>query len=207
MMLHAHSAILEQYTTALDRKQNPVGGKSYTNYLYNAGLDKILKKCGEEAFETVIAAKNDDMNDTIGEINDVLYHVVVLLCYQGVTMDAVLDALNVRCASEGLQIDELFQRIAERRDIKDGESYTAYLFDKGLDKILKKVGEACSLLLIAGKAGDVDSIAYETADLLYHILVMMLAKNIPLEAVADEFDRRSGKKSNLKVFHTTNVNS
>lgn len=206
-MMHAQTAIQEQFEVALDRKANPAGGKSYTNYLYNAGLDKILKKCGEETFETVVAAKNDDMAETVGEINDVLYHVTVLLCHQDVTLDAVMQELNVRCATEGQEIDQLFDIVANRRDSKDGQSYTAYLFEKGLDKILKKVGEACSLLLIAGKAGDKAAIAAETADLFYHLMVMMVAKSIPMEAVADELDRRSGKTGNLKVFHTTNVNS
>ncbi|MCQ2443397.1 MAG: phosphoribosyl-ATP diphosphatase [Oscillospiraceae bacterium] len=115
--------------------------------------------------------------------------------------------LNVRCATEGQEIDQLFDVVANRRDVKDGQSYTAYLFEKGLDKILKKVGEACSLLLIAGKAGDKVALAAETADLFYHLMVMMVAKEIPMEAVAEELDRRSGKTGNLKVFHTTNVNS
>lgn len=206
-MMHAQTAIQEQFDVALDRKVNPAGGKSYTNYLYNAGLDKILKKCGEETFETAIAAKNDDMAETVGEINDVLYHVTVLLCHLDVTLDAVMKELNTRCATEGQEIDQLFDIVANRRDIKDGQSYTAYLFDKGLDKILKKVGEACALLLIAGKAEDKDAVAAETADLFYHLMVMMVAKNIPMEAVADELDRRSGKTGNLKTFHTTNVNS
>lgn len=205
--MHAQAAIQEQYDVALDRKQNPAGEKSYTNYLYNQGLDKILKKCGEETFETVVAAKNNDVGETVGEINDILYHVTVLLCQQEVSLDAVMTELNTRCAAEGKEIDELFQIVAQRRDTRDGESYTAYLFEKGLDKILKKVGEACSLLLIAGKAGEKDNIAYETADLFYHLMVMMVAKGIPMEAVADELDRRSGKTGNLKIFHTTNLNT
>lgn len=206
-MMHAQMAVQDQFNVAMDRKVNPGGEKSYTNYLYNQGLDKILKKCGEETFEAVIAAKNDDMDETVGEINDVLYHVTVLLCYQEVKLEAVMAALNTRCAAEGQELDQLYEIIAQRRDIKDGESYTAYLFEKGLDKILKKVGEACSLLLIAGKAGDQEQIAYETADLLYHLMVMMVSKDIPVEALSDELDRRSGKTGNLKTFHTTNLNT
>lgn len=201
------SALIDQYEVVLDRKLNPTGGKSYTNYLLSQGLNKILKKCGEETFETVVAAKNDDTAETVGEINDVLYHVTVLLCHLDVTLEAVMQELNVRCAAEGQEMDQLFDIVAGRRDIKDGQSYTAYLFEKGLDKILKKVGEACSLLLIAGKAQDKAAVAAETADLFYHLMVMMVAKGISMEAVADELDRRSGKTGNLKVFHTTNVNS
>ena len=83
------------------------------------------------------------------------------------------------------------------------ESYTAYLFREGLDKILKKVGEACSLLLIAGKDQDPARIAEETGDLLYHLMAMMICKGITMEDLADELDRRSGKVGNLKTFHTS----
>ena len=206
-MMHAQSGIQEQYNVALDRKLHPAGEKSYTNYLYNQGLDTILKKCGEEAFETVVAAKNDDPDEIVGEINDLLYNVTVLLCHQDVTLESVMEELNTRCAAREKEIDELFEVVLQRRDAGDGKSYTAYLFEKGLDKILKKVGEAATMLLIAGKEQDSTAIAYETADLLYHIMVMMAAKQVSMEAVADEMDRRLGKTGNLKTFHTTDLNT
>jgi len=59
------------------RKENPKEG-SYTNYLFNSGLDKILKKVGEEASEVIIASKNTDTPELIGEISDLLYHLMVL---------------------------------------------------------------------------------------------------------------------------------
>ncbi|MCC8065285.1 MAG: phosphoribosyl-ATP diphosphatase, partial [Clostridiales bacterium] len=77
----------------------------------------------------------------------------------------------------------------------------------GLDKILKKVGEACSLLLIAAKNGDGEAVAYEAADLLYHLLAMMLCKGISMDALADELERRSEKTGNLKQFRQTNLNT
>ena len=206
-MMHAQSGIQEQYNVALDRKLHPAGEKSYTNYLYDQGLDTILKKCGEEAFETVVAAKNDDPDEIVGEINDLLYNVTVLLCHQDVTLESVMEELNTRCAAREKEIDELFEVVLQRRDAGDGKSYTAYLFEKGLDKILKKVGEAATMLLIAGKEQDSTAIAYETADLLYHIMVMMAAKQVSMEAVADEMDRRLGKTGNLKTFHTTDLNT
>ena len=61
-----------------DRKINPIE-KSYTNYLLDQGVDKICKKVGEEASETIIAAKNDDKEELIGEISDLFYHVFVLM--------------------------------------------------------------------------------------------------------------------------------
>lgn len=199
------SAIEAQYQVTLARKQGG-GEKSYTCHLYRAGLDKILKKCGEETFEAVIAAKGEDKAETVGEINDVLYHVTVLLCQQEVSLTQVLEALNLRCQTQGQPVDALYQVIdARSREAvtEDGSHYTAYLFQQGLDKILKKVGEACSLLLIAGKAGDRAAMASEAANLLYHLLAMMLAKGITPADVEAELNRRSQKEGNLKQVHST----
>ena len=200
-MSRTQQAIAGQYAVALDRWRNGGGEKSYTSYLYAQGLDKILKKCGEETFEVCIAAKNDDMAETVGELNDVLYHVTVLLCYSGVSLESVMADLDRRCQSCGADIETCYSVIAARRDSNDSESYTAYLFREGLDKILKKVGEACAQLLISGKAQDGEKIAEFTGDLLYHLLVMMVCKEISVSALADELDRRSGKTGNLKQFH------
>lgn len=199
----AQQAIADQYAVAMDRRRNGGGEKSYTTYLYSQGLDKILKKCGEETFEACIAAKNDDKLETVGELNDVLYHVTVLLCYSAVPLETVMADLNRRCQAQGQGVDELMEVITRRRESDDQESYTAYLFREGLDKILKKVGEACSLLLIAGKDQDPARIAEETGDLLYHLMAMMICKGITMEDLADELDRRSGKVGNLKTFHTS----
>ena len=68
----------ELYSVITDRKANPVEG-SYTNYLFDKGIDKILKKCGEEATEITIAAKNPDAEELKYEIADYLYHLMVLM--------------------------------------------------------------------------------------------------------------------------------
>ncbi len=78
-----------------DRKQNPVDG-SYTSYLFEKGIDKIAKKAGEEAVEMVIAAKNEDKEELIGECADLLYHTLVLLREKGVTLSDVCTELNKR---------------------------------------------------------------------------------------------------------------
>jgi phosphoribosyl-ATP pyrophosphohydrolase/phosphoribosyl-AMP cyclohydrolase len=70
--------VFDVLDTIKDRKKNPVEG-SYTNYLFKKGLDKILKKIGEEATETVIAAKNKDKNELTMEISDLIYHILVLM--------------------------------------------------------------------------------------------------------------------------------
>ncbi|MCH3960973.1 MAG: phosphoribosyl-ATP diphosphatase [Solobacterium sp.] len=78
----------KQYASALERKQNPEEG-SYTTYLYNKGLEKILKKVGEESSEVIIAALSQSNEDLVGEINDLAYHVIVLMVEKGITLEDV----------------------------------------------------------------------------------------------------------------------
>jgi phosphoribosyl-ATP pyrophosphohydrolase/phosphoribosyl-AMP cyclohydrolase len=77
------------------RKENPKEG-SYTNYLFEKGLDKILKKIGEESAETIIAAKNNDKNETARETADLLYHLTVLLTAMGLKWQNVITELKNR---------------------------------------------------------------------------------------------------------------
>lgn len=85
----------EEYDIISDRKKNPKEG-SYTNYLFDKGIDKILKKVGEEATEIVIAAKNPDPEELKYEISDFLYHVMVLMVERGVTWEDVIKELADR---------------------------------------------------------------------------------------------------------------
>ena len=85
----------EVFAVILDRKENPKEG-SYTNYLFNKGIDKILKKMGEEATEIVIAAKNPNPNEIKYEISDFLYHMMVLMAERGVTWEEITDELSKR---------------------------------------------------------------------------------------------------------------
>ena len=78
-----------------DRKNNPQEG-SYTSYLFEKGIDKIAKKAGEEAVEMVIASKNEDKDELIGECADLLYHTLVLLREKGVSLSDVCTELNKR---------------------------------------------------------------------------------------------------------------
>lgn len=78
-----------------DRKVNPKEG-SYTNYLFDKGIDKILKKLGEEATEIVIAAKNPNTNEIKYEISDFLYHMMVLMVEKGVTWEEITEELSKR---------------------------------------------------------------------------------------------------------------
>lgn len=83
------------YQVVLDRKSNPQEG-SYTCYLFDQGIDKICKKVGEESAETIIAAKNGVQADTVGEISDLIYHLMVLMAQQDIPLDEVLAELDRR---------------------------------------------------------------------------------------------------------------
>lgn len=92
----ASSAILEEvYGVILDRKLNPKEG-SYTNYLFDKGIDKTLKKVGEEAAEVIIAAKNPDSGELRYEAADLLYHLLVLLCQKDMLPSEVFEELGSR---------------------------------------------------------------------------------------------------------------
>lgn len=83
------------YEVIKDRKENPREG-SYTNYLFDKGIDKILKKVGEEATEMVIAAKNPNDNEVIYEMSDFLYHMMVLMAVKNVSWEDITDELSRR---------------------------------------------------------------------------------------------------------------
>ena len=84
----------------------------------------------------------------------------------------------------------LYRLISGRKTEPKEGSYTTYLFEKGLDKILKKVGEECTDVIIAGKGGDKAETVYEIADLCYHVMVLMVQSGISLEDVTRELARR-----------------
>lgn len=102
---------------------------------------------------------------------------------------------------------DLYNTVLQRRENPTEGSYTCYLFDKGLDKILKKCGEECSETIIAAKNGDSKETVYEISDLMYHIMVLMVQQDIPLSDVLQELERRSAKTGNLKTFHQVDKNT
>lgn len=83
------------YQVIEERKKYPQEG-SYTSYLFQEGTDKILKKCGEECAEVLIAAKNQDNHFTTEEICDLTYHVLVLMVEQGISLEEVVSTLEQR---------------------------------------------------------------------------------------------------------------
>ncbi len=131
-----------------------------------------------------------------------------------ITADCDMDALTVRVKKEGpachtgeescffntafeneeiapkFTVDSLVKTIEGRKlDPKEG-SYTTYLFEKGIDKILKKVGEECTEVIIAGKADDKAETIYEISDLMYHVLVLMIEMGISVDDIMNELKSR-----------------
>lgn len=100
----------ELYQLILERKAKPKEG-SYTDYLFTKGLDKILKKVGEESTEVIVASKNDSDEELTYELADLAYHVLVLMAERGISVDQVKRELADR---EGLM-----SKTKERRDIQN----------------------------------------------------------------------------------------
>ena len=141
-----------------------------------------------------------------GETSGNYKHIV------SITADCDYDALEVRVRKDGpachlgadscfhnpiygenaekFQLEGLYQLLQGRKkDLPEG-SYTTYLFQKGLDKILKKVGEECTEVIIAGKADDKAETIYEIADLTYHVMVLMVQMGISVEDIRKELAGR-----------------
>ena len=87
-------------------------------------------------------------------------------------------------------VDGLYDLLVGRKKDRPEGSYTTYLFDKGIDKILKKVGEECTEVIIGGKAGDKAETVYEIADLAYHVMVLMVEMGISVEDIHRELASR-----------------
>lgn len=89
------AAINDDYAIILDRIKNPRPG-SYTNYLFEKGIDKMCKKVGEEASEVIIAAKNGAKDEVVYEIADLIYHLLVVMAHQNVTPEEIYAELEKR---------------------------------------------------------------------------------------------------------------
>ena len=104
-------------------------------------------------------------------------------------------------------MEHMYQVVSDRRVNKQENSYTCYLLEQGLDKICKKIGEEASEVIIAAKNGVQKDTVGEVADLLYHLVVMLVDQGIPLSAVDDLLTQRAGKIGNLKTFHKVDHDS
>lgn len=104
-------------------------------------------------------------------------------------------------------LKELYETVLSRKTEKQEGSYTCYLFEQGIDKILKKCGEECSEVIIAAKNGKNEDTVMEISDLLYHLTVLMANEGITPDDVETELAKRSQKSGNLKKFHQVDKNS
>lgn len=107
---------------------------------------------------------------------------------------------------------EIFEVIKERRKqfetgTSQENSYTCYLFEKGVDKICKKVGEEATETVIAAKNGDNDELMNEINDLLYHVMVLCANQGLEWSEVERVLDERNEKIGNLKQFHVVDKNT
>ena len=104
-------------------------------------------------------------------------------------------------------LNDLYNVISDRKVNPEEGSYTCYLFAQGIDKILKKVGEETAETIIAAKNGDNEELKMEVCDLIYHLMVMMNERGLPLEDVFAELEARSNKIGNLKKMKVVDHNT
>lgn len=102
----------------------------------------------------------------------------------------IAEQVKTEGKEESSMLSELYDVISDRKANPKEGSYTNYLFDKGLNKILKKVGEECTEVIIAAKEEDHKEIAFEIADLMYHLTVMMAEKGLTWDEVSEELAKR-----------------
>jgi len=96
-------AVLDDLCALIESRKRDRPDGSYTTYLFDQGLDKILKKIGEETSETIVAAKNEDPDALVKEVSDLLYHLVVLMVERGLTLDQIRSELISRGKKKDLQ--------------------------------------------------------------------------------------------------------
>jgi phosphoribosyl-ATP pyrophosphohydrolase/phosphoribosyl-AMP cyclohydrolase len=117
-------------------------------------------------------------------------------------VESQVSLVNVAAMDLGIQLQDLFKLIQERKDQRPEGSYTSYLFNSGIDKILKKVGEESAETIIAAKNASDDEgrkqLSSEISDLLYHLLVLMVERDVSLYDIAAELSARAGKPASPK---------
>lgn len=98
----------------------------------------------------------------------------------------------------GQTLEDLYALIQQRQQERPPHSYTTYLFDKGLDKILKKIGEESAETIIAAKNGGQAELTSEVSDLLYHLVVLLVERGVSLQRITEELSHRAGKPAEAK---------
>lgn len=135
-------------------------------------------------FQNVVSIRTDCDKDTL--LIDVIKEGPA--CHTGSETCFFNDI--VESNDEAFSYEGLYDMLVGRKINKKEGSYTTYLFEKGIDKILKKVGEECTEVIIGAKGGDKAETVYEIADLIYHITVMMIEMGISIDEVTSELAKR-----------------
>jgi phosphoribosyl-ATP pyrophosphohydrolase/phosphoribosyl-AMP cyclohydrolase len=121
-------------------------------------------------------------------------HTGAQSCFHNdVGYDNSMNGQAAQNSSLGEMLKELYELVESRKRERPKDSYTTYLFDQGLDKILKKVGEESAETIIAAKNEDRDALVKESSDLLYHMIVLFVERGVKLEEVRAELVARSSK--------------
>ena len=177
------------------------------NVLTVAYMSKESLKISMEKGLTCFYSRSRDELWLKGETSGNYQHIV------SITADCDMDALTVVVEKDGpachtgtdscftkpvyqsdklnqFTLEGLYELLVGRQKDKPEGSYTTYLFEKGIDKILKKVGEECTEVIIAGKADDKRETVYEIADLAYHVMVLMVQMGISVEDIHRELASR-----------------
>lgn len=157
---------------------------------YSRSRQKLWRK-GEESgnFQHIVSIKPDCDGDAL------LIEVVKdgPACHLGTESCFQPSIFETELGTE-FSFEALYELIAERKANKKDGSYTNYLFDKGLDKILKKVGEEATEVVIAAKDRDFKELRYEIADLAYHLLVLMVEQDMKIADIKEELAGRYAPK-------------
>lgn len=166
---------------------------SKTTWFYSRSRQELWNKGATSGnYQYVKEMSYDCDKDTIllqVEQVGVACHTGARSCFYR-SVDLGDDSLNYRREV----IHEVYRSILDRKENPKDGSYTNYLFDEGVDKILKKIGEESSEIIIGAKNDDHENIAMETADLVYHILVLLAEKNMPIERVKEVLTERMKEK-------------
>lgn len=123
-------------------------------------------------------------------------HTGAQSCFHNELQDAPASDNQKAQAQLGGILSNLYELIESRKRERPDDSYTTYLFDEGLDKILKKVGEESTETIIAAKNEDSRALVQETSDLLYHLIVLLVERGLTLDQVSGELSSRRKKDSN-----------
>lgn len=148
---------------------------------------KVLWRKGETSgnYQHIVSIKSDCDNDAL--VVEVIKDGPA--CHKGAE-SCFADYVFTNSAIKDFSLHQLFTMLKGRKDNPKEGSYTSYLFDKGLDKILKKVGEESTEVIIAGKGGNKGETIFEIGDLVYHLFVLMLQLGISEKEVLDELAAR-----------------